>query len=637
MFDLKENAAKFKKLESVKKNIRKNLIGIDNIVDEVIDLVSSWYMLPDISSSPQIINLWGTTGVGKTDIVKNIAKELKVPLIEIDMGSFNERHDFSDLFYTSYAEFNNQPCIILLDEVQNARTIQGISTRERPHLRGMWKLLADGSIQMDRFIESKRRLLTSVKELVPPDKIKDLKEQTGKYYQTINLDEHSDVFEDYMMESVSFFSGLSFEQINRTFREDFNKAKNRLIKHIEECNISSEFNFKNSLIFVVGNLDELFSYSRSTNPDIDIDTLYNNTKDLSTPEVKEILSGYFKPEQISRLGNNHVIFPFPSSNDYMKIIKQKVSNSLKQYDQKTGLTFKPDNSIYQLVYDEGVYPTQGVRPIVSTVKGLVESLCHKFVYELIKDGSNSKSKVVNISYDKENNKTLFNYNKYNYSFDTPLKISKLRKPKIDDKHVLVAVHEAGHALCHILETGLIPARVTAFTANPDAEGFVQLYIEKDNTIFSKQQVFGSLVAMLGGYAAEKTFFGEDNITTGSHGDLKMASEHASKYINSYCFNGDTVFSVVESDNNEMLPRRNQEEEWQVRSLLKEVQDRACDLVNGNRKFIIELAYEMLHKEYLTSDDVKRVLSNNGLCAKIHLSYLDKFKKIMNDSDTKLKL
>lgn len=634
MFNSQENSAKFQKLEKVKKNVKKGLIGIDNIVDEIVDLVASWYMLKEINISPQIINLWGTTGVGKTDIVKRIASELKVPLIEIDMGAFNERHDFSDLFYTSYSEFNNQPCIILLDEVQNARTIEGLRHPERPHLRGMWKLLADGSIQMDRFIESKRRLLTSIKELIHPDKIKELREKTGKYYQTINADEFSDVFEDYMMESVSFFSGLSFEQINRAFRDDFNKAKQRLIKCIEDCNISSEINFKNSLIFVVGNLDELFSYSHSTNPDIDIDSLHKNTVDLSIPEVKEILSGYFKPEQISRLGNNHVIFPFPSSKDYMNIIKQKTLSALERYKTQTGLTFRPDETLFKLVYDEGVFPTQGVRPIVSTVKGLIESLCHKFIYELVKEDASVLDKEVYVSYNKLNNETIFNYNGYDYCFETPLKISKLRQPKIDDKHVLVAVHEAGHALCHILETGHIPARVTAFTANPDAEGFVQIYIEKENTIFSKSQIFGSLVAFLGGHCAEKVFFGEDHVTTGAYSDLKMASDYASKYINNYCFNGEAVFTVTEaSDSN--LPRRTEFEEWQVRDLLRRAQDRACQIIEENKSFIIELAHDMLHKEYLTADDVKRVLSNNGICVKIHASYLDKFKKIMDDSGTSL--
>ncbi|MCB0472773.1 MAG: hypothetical protein KDC56_06915, partial [Flavobacteriaceae bacterium] len=58
----KEIIEKQQILDNTKQILKKEFIGIDHIIDEVVDAISSWYLFPDFQEKPVIINLWGLTG-----------------------------------------------------------------------------------------------------------------------------------------------------------------------------------------------------------------------------------------------------------------------------------------------------------------------------------------------------------------------------------------------------------------------------------------------------------------------------------------------------------------------------------------------------------------------------------------------
>ena len=61
-----------------------------------------------------------------------------------------------------------------------------------------------------------------------------------------------------------------------------------------------------SLIFVIGNLDEAYYMSRNINPDISADEFHHYTLKITVADVKKALQRRFRNEQIARLGNNHI-------------------------------------------------------------------------------------------------------------------------------------------------------------------------------------------------------------------------------------------------------------------------------------------------------------------------------------------
>lgn len=50
-------------LETTKQALKNHFIGIDKIIDELMDYIQVWYLMPELLTRPVILNLWGMTGV----------------------------------------------------------------------------------------------------------------------------------------------------------------------------------------------------------------------------------------------------------------------------------------------------------------------------------------------------------------------------------------------------------------------------------------------------------------------------------------------------------------------------------------------------------------------------------------------
>ena len=117
---------KKQKLEQAKINLKNYFVGIDNIIDEVIDRISAWYIMPNLITRPLIVNLWGLTGVGKTDLIRRLVKELEFAdrFMEMQMSSKAqgyEKNVYTKLMYSDLEP--GQAGILLLDEIQRFRTV----------------------------------------------------------------------------------------------------------------------------------------------------------------------------------------------------------------------------------------------------------------------------------------------------------------------------------------------------------------------------------------------------------------------------------------------------------------------------------------------------------------------------------
>src|SRR5690606_17921637 len=109
-------------LEHSKNTIKREYIGIDRTIDQVVDAISPWYLFPDLQETPVIINLWGLTGVGKSSLVNRLSQ-----LIGFDKKYYNfdlgkdSNWDFVIEEIYEYSELS--PVILAFDEFQHARTL----------------------------------------------------------------------------------------------------------------------------------------------------------------------------------------------------------------------------------------------------------------------------------------------------------------------------------------------------------------------------------------------------------------------------------------------------------------------------------------------------------------------------------
>ena len=67
---------KLEKLQQTKDKLKSEFVGIDKIIDRVIDSITPWYITPEVLERPTVVSLWGLTGTGKTSLIRKLIKYL---------------------------------------------------------------------------------------------------------------------------------------------------------------------------------------------------------------------------------------------------------------------------------------------------------------------------------------------------------------------------------------------------------------------------------------------------------------------------------------------------------------------------------------------------------------------------------
>lgn len=532
-------------LEKTKAILKQEFVGIDSIIDQVIDNISPWYMFPNLQDKPIVINLWGLTGVGKSSLVARISELIgfQKKYYHFDLGeSSNKEWQVKRQLEDIYEHVNGFPVLIALDEIQHARTINEQKQEvEKATSRIIWQLLDSGKFQIKKFnfniddlydLVAKLRYLSRSGVEVANGMVLKNKELYLEHMKT--KDESS---KKKPQNEIFFVPPSMYETIYLLAKELFETpfdVKSKLldlngketIMFLHEvfiiANSPKEVDCSKGLIFVLGNLDEAYSMSNDFNPDMDANEFHEQSLKINLPTIKKALKKRFRNEQIARFGNIHIIYPAFSSSSFKQIIKlelSKITNQIKNH-QKIKLQF--DNSVHQLIYTEGVYPTQGTRPIFTTIHQIVKSQFGKIFSELYL----KQLSITKIVLKAQGNNLIVKYVKNQSEVHTikiPLQLSleKLRKNKKDDVQAITAVHEAGHAVLSVALMNTIPEVIYSNSTEVNTGGFV--YTKFNKNFVSKKEITKLLAVYLGGRAAEKVIFGEENVTTGAEEDIKKAT------------------------------------------------------------------------------------------------------------------
>ena len=122
-------------LSQLGKNLKLNVYGQDNAIDEIVDkiLVAQAGLKSEEKPIGSFVFM-GPTGVGKTELAKQLAKHLSVHLARFDMSEYQEKHSVSKLIgsppgYVGHDDHSGQlinqlqehpNCVLLLDEIEKA-------------------------------------------------------------------------------------------------------------------------------------------------------------------------------------------------------------------------------------------------------------------------------------------------------------------------------------------------------------------------------------------------------------------------------------------------------------------------------------------------------------------------------------
>ena len=633
-------------LESTKEVLKKEFVGIDSIIDDVIHSIESWYIYPQGQMRPTVINLWGMTGVGKTSLIQRMSELLDIgnKLFRFDVGDYSSGDmKLKSEFSTKLKNNENQPVILMFDEFQLGRTISENGAEvDRNGLRALWDLLDTGKISIinENYYTSKIISLLIKLEYCIQNGVessngkitKNIKTHTGIFYNTIQKGRKTIIEEDGDGEGnvdPSLFVPNEYIYYIKTLSENpyldtDSSIKSKLMRMdgaqvIEFLNDIISRNSKpvihdysQSVIFIIGNLDEVYSMAGVVDPDYNADTFYAHSIKITIPRVKGALKQRFRIEQIARLGNVHIIYPAFSSDSYKKLITMELDKFKKRVKDRYDFVVEFNESVNDIIYKEGVFPTQGTRPIFTTINVLIESYISKIVSDLILENL-SADKIVWNFLDNESKYEITIVEKENKlttkTYNLNLKLDNLRKSTKDNEQAHTAVHESGHALMACMYLGMAPEEVVSKTAST-SDGYCRIkYPDTLTADFLKRDI----AVGLGGYVAEEVVFGKKLLSNGSQTDIEMVTEKAISFIKTYGMNGFPILIGIESEKmNTSHYFENKESNKQIKEILKDSLKVTRKLIKKNKTLLLKMSEYLSENSRMDKDMVLNYVSKYGI-------------------------
>ncbi len=611
------------KLEFIKKELKKKFIGIDEVIDKIVDNLSLWYLMPEIQFRPLIISLWGITGVGKTDLVRTLVKliDFTDKFIEIQMDM---KHDYSrniENYLENSGVDTSEPSILLLDEIQRYRTIDESGAMiENKNFNDIWMLLSDGKFQNNS--QRKREIMEHMlDEMYWLDRSDDNEPQNGQIDEVAKTSEESSSPEvekkpkkpKKYKYKTSFWTANRFKKMlnlqqsaEEIMSMGFEERMTIMEESLKSTSVNEGKSYEKLLIFVSGNLDEAFRMSHDVeDSESDADIMHELSKRVNIIHIKNALLMKFKPEQIARFGNNHIIYPCLDKKSYQKIIKMNCQEILDRIEKQHEIKITLSDTIYDIIYRNGVFPAQGVRPAISTIFNLLGSNLPHFIYHAI------IKNIKEINLKSENNVLFAEIDNEKISKEIILEIDEIRNNKSVDEVMLVTVHEIGHALLYSVLFKTPPKQIITNSSGL-SNGFVVNHNSVDNKTFIKDKI----TVYLAGIVAEERVFGEEFKSNGAHMDILFATDMAGQYVRA--FGMDKTISLIKKDEPKQGNQVNHDIENTntiIETILRNQKERAKDLLNEHID-----TYRVL---------VKHAIDNKGIS-------VSDFLKICNDNNMNLK-
>lgn len=582
IIDKEEIQKKKKKLDDCKAFLKKEFIGIDKIIDDLMEYLQIWYLMPEILTRPVVINLWGMTGVGKTDLVRKMVRFLDFQnrFLEIELSNTSETtwsKSVSDMLQTNGLS-DEKPSIVLFDEIQRFNTIDADGTPvAQTKFTDFWELLSDGRLSKKERDDLEHYLFSYLFRKKENERRKLNGETDLEENPHLNLWDAKEL-KKYLSMEDDVMSIIDMKE------EDMVKL---ILKKQKEKKIYEPVDYSKMLIIISGNLDEAFQMSRETSEaDVDANIFHAFTKKITVVDIKNALTRKFRPEQVARFGNIHLIYFSLKTEDFDQLIQREINNLKQTTKTKFGIRLKINKNINDLIYRNGVFPVQGVRPVFSSVVDILDTNLSTFLFEAIINDD----QTIEIDYLRKQEVIIGKIGERTVEIPYVGRIDKIRQANQKDAVANISVHECGHAISYMLYTGFAPLQLKSKVASSYAAGFTFPHQIHD----TRESILDKIKIYLAGGIAEEIIFGEQNASIGRSHDREQATTLAIDYIRKYGFED----SYQATYNLEDYPHRMHHEITD-----QKIEDLMQNLVKKTKEDLI------LHLELLK--DMSRTLSKKG--------------------------
>ena len=452
---------KRKQLIEIGEVLKKRYHGIDGVIDQIIEKIEVWYTFDDVLYKPTIINLWGMTGCGKTNLIRDLVKMINFyeSYCEVDVSrnqmsvdkapvtndwKWRRRDNLSDWSIAGrlfgVLDSPEDKGVLLIDEFPKIKTHQ-----ENNRFSDVWNLLSDGRLgtgqsllsTYDNFIEDIEELFTrftsdeatrmyrdslnppredafpnpfsnplknpnnpntSPVDMFRPGMIEDFK----RIAKHVRIDDLQPIFDFHNFSQFSKYpygvSNIIYENLRKgiiTIDELFNlggfwyaRPMVEIVKKIRKgvadklsCTTGKDpLVFSKLLVFITGNVDKLYG-DGAKDITISANDLHEKTLKLTVDDLKNVLiKEMFTPEEVARLGSNHIIYPSLNQSAFENIITDQLKliedDTFKTTNVKVSLRAK---KFVDHVYNASVVASQGARPAISGLQTVISTYLPKLV------------------------------------------------------------------------------------------------------------------------------------------------------------------------------------------------------------------------------------------------------------------
>lgn len=677
---------RIKLLDSALVQLKREFVGLDDIIDQLGASVYAWYVTPEIITRPTIVSIWGMTGTGKTSVVKRLISLLYLDDVRIsfDCGECRDNNksistDIMDTFGKSEESDSgdrfsgSNSLVFMFDEFQYARTINESGEEDvAPSLRPIWSILDSGIIDINDYNYDFSNLCDFIDELVDTSKslphiiIKDNHIESpddvsafldlmffhydrGPSIKTDNTEDQNKPLEvltsRYLRTIIRRLNNKSDALGSRVAKELLSGEYTigQLAERLEDIKklaaSSRKLDCSKSLVFILGNLDEAYKDSSDISPDIDADLFYDITSRVTTTDIKEALKERYRPEQIGRLGNNIIKYPTLSKDSFKRIIDLEIGRILDRFSEVDKIKVVFEQSMKDLLYSESVYPTQGVRPVLSSI----DTLITPYLSKVVEHKGRSKSVCIGVvgsvrdfrlpsvdirlKFDKAEEVIV----------EQKLELGKERCPENRKKRFICAVHEIGHAVMYSWCKGEVPDNIVSVST--DHGGFCSTYDRRfAGEIDCRRDVLDEVRISLGGYQAERVIYSNPDMwLLGSSSDIRSLWKELSSAVMDCGFDLPLPLSHRDVEQNgsisngldckDVMVTNKSTGDGRILELIKEGMDYVWSVLSDEKELIKKAAIKLGEQGSMSGQEFSDFIRQYG-----NKLTPDKMKEVYNERD-----
>jgi Peptidase family M41/ATPase family associated with various cellular activities (AAA) len=598
--DLKQIEERKQKLDEVKLELKKYFIGIDAIIDSLVDYLQVWYLVPEILNRPIIINLWGMTGVGKTDLIRKMIKFLNFQdrFAEVELSNIDSTSYLSSV--TDVLERNGindgKASVVLFDEIQRFNTIDSDGKpMQQSKYTDFWELLSDGRLskkQKDDFDYYLSSFMWNQK---------DIKKRIANKEENVDEDPMVD---SWSAQNLKKMLNLDIDQYNPEITQK--EMIDIIMKAKMKKTVYEPIDHSKTLIIISGNLDEAFSMANQTSDaDIDADIFHAFTKKITLVDIKNALSRKFRPEQVARFGNIHLIYNSLKKKDFEKVIDREIKRIIQTTNDRFDIKLSIAPTINQLIYRNGVFPVQGVRPVFSSVVDILESNLSKLMYTAL----TTKAKTVTIDYNVEKSMIEATIGKKSILMPYVGRIDEIRESNLDDAVANISVHECGHAVLYMSLFNLVPLQLKSKIASSYAGGFTFPHMMHE----TKENIIHKIKIYLAGGIAEELVFGKQNASIGRIHDREQATGLTIDFIRRYGFDEEFQANYSMEFGHTMDKTVT---DIDVEKMIARMVSETKELLSAHQPLLMEMSIELANKGTMEAKEIAVLAKKYGVIAAI---------------------